>query len=59
MTLRNPETQHPIEQGESTSKVRRRYARPRILYREPIEAMASDCAIPGGKSDASCVLGFS
>ena len=59
MTLRNPDLQDAIERGEPSSESRRRYSRPRILYREPIEAMASDCAIPGGKSDASCVLGFS
>lgn len=35
------------------------YSRPRIVHRELLEAMASDCSIPGGKADASCVLGYS
>lgn len=59
MTLRNTQKQNPTDPGEPSAESRRQYCRPRILYREPIEAMASDCAIPGGKSDSSCILGFS
>lgn len=38
---------------------RRPYAAPQIVWREGIEAMAADCTIPGGKNDATCILGFS
>ena len=48
---------HP--EGSEPAFPRRPYQRPRILQRERLEAMASDCAIPNGKSDSSCILGFS
>jgi hypothetical protein len=39
---------------------RRPYEKPCILWREPLEAMASECtSVPGGKSDAVCVVAFS
>lgn len=39
---------------------RRPYEKPAILWREPLEAMASECtSVPGGKSDALCVIAFS
>lgn len=39
---------------------RKPYQRPRIIHRESLEAMAADCTLfPGGKSDPTCVVGFS
>lgn len=39
---------------------RRPYEKPSILWREPLEAMASECtSVPGGKSDAVCTIAFS
>ena len=38
---------------------RRRYLKPSILHRQPIEAMAAECGFPGGKTDPTCAVGFS
>lgn len=38
---------------------RRPYQRPRILERQPIEAVAAVCSVPGGKNDPTCLVGFS
>jgi hypothetical protein len=38
---------------------RRPYQRPRILERQPIEAVAAVCTVPGGKNDPTCLVGFS
>ncbi|MEM1177711.1 MAG: hypothetical protein AAGM22_05170 [Acidobacteriota bacterium] len=51
--------------AEATQKVtvtygtRAAYATPAIICRQRIETMAADCTIPGGKNDATCILGFS
>jgi len=45
--------------SEERSDPRRPYAKPRIVYREPLEAVAADCSIPNGKSDPTCIVGFS
>jgi hypothetical protein len=38
---------------------KRAYTKPRIVSREKLEAMASDCGVPTGKSMSTCTLGFS
>jgi hypothetical protein len=38
---------------------RRPYLGPRILERQPIEAVAAVCSVPGGKNDPTCLIGFS
>ena len=38
-------------QAHGRHSARRPYCRPRILSREPIEAMAASCGTPGGKPD--------
>src|SRR5690606_9175553 len=38
---------------------RRPYQAPRILERQPIEAVAAVCSVPGGKNDPTCLIGFS
>ncbi|MEM1204892.1 MAG: hypothetical protein AAGN66_16805 [Acidobacteriota bacterium] len=38
---------------------RRQYVRPLIVHREPVESVAADCSIPGGKGDPTCGVGFS
>ncbi|MBK8170304.1 MAG: hypothetical protein IPK60_08140 [Sandaracinaceae bacterium] len=35
----------------ATENPRKPYERPRILYREPLEALAISCTSPGGKGD--------
>ena len=50
----------PPSDERRTPDRRRPYETPRILWREPLEAMASECtSVPGGKSDALCVVAFS
>ena len=51
----------PTESGDrSAPPAKKPYAKPRILLREPIESVAADCNITGGKSDRTfCTLGFS
>ncbi|MEM9557747.1 MAG: hypothetical protein AAGC60_26040 [Acidobacteriota bacterium] len=46
-------------EGGRASSGRRPWRRPRILERQEVEALAADCTIPGGKSDATCLFGFS
>ena len=41
----------PIVDGEGTAEPRKAYERPRILYRESLEALAISCTAPGGKGD--------
>ena len=39
---------------------RRPYERPRILWRQALEAMATECdTVPGGKGDVTCTIAFS
>ena len=49
--------------GRATAEpgpTRRPYERPRILWREPLEAMAAECdPVSGGKGDVTCVIAFS
>lgn len=61
MTRPDPIPVHDAHcEGSGTRRPsRRRYVPPRIVLRETIEAMAADCNIPGGKNDATCILGFS
>jgi hypothetical protein len=40
-----------------TSPERRHYAPPRILYREPLEAMAAICSPPGKGNPGFCPSG--
>jgi hypothetical protein len=40
-----------------TSPARRSYAPPRILYREPLEAMAAICSPPGKGNPGFCPQG--
>lgn len=50
----------PAGEEQRPCRRRRRYEKPCILWREPLEAMASECtSVPGGKSDAVCVVAFS
>lgn len=50
----------PARDEERRRERRRPYEKPAILWREPLEAMASECtSVPGGKSDALCVVAFS
>ena len=57
MNRLSPTSRRPTDGDELAAK--RPYAQPRIVWREAIEAMAADCTIPGGKNDATCILGFS
>ena len=59
MAHRHPPQLETTVEEPLASRGRHPYKAPRILHRELLEAMASDCSIPGGKADASCVLGFS
>ncbi len=38
---------------------RRPYSKPKVLLLEPLEAVAADCSVPGGKGDPTCIVGFS
>jgi hypothetical protein len=49
----------PCQDGNGNSRTRRPYQRPRILERQPIEAVAAVCTVPGGKNDPTCLVGFS
>lgn len=50
----------PAAAEQPSGRRRRPYEKPCILWREPLEAMASECtSVPGGKSDAVCVVAFS
>jgi hypothetical protein len=53
----------PRQDEHGSSRVpgarRRPYQRPRILERQPIEAVAAVCSVPGGKNDPTCLVGFS
>lgn len=46
-------------QDSQSSPARRPYHAPRILERQPIEAVAAVCSVPGGKNDPTCLIGFS
>jgi len=46
-------------QEASSRLARRPYLGPRILERQPIEAVAAVCSVPGGKNDPTCLIGFS
>lgn len=50
-----PEAREPT----SPSSGRRPYSKPKILLLEPLEAVAADCSVPGGKGDPTCIVGFS
>lgn len=46
--------------AEEPGPARRPYERPRILWRQPLEAMATECdTVPGGKGDVTCTIAFS
>ncbi len=45
--------------NNGTTTRRRPYLAPRILERQPIEAVAAVCTVPGGKNDPTCLVGFS
>ncbi|MEM8993585.1 MAG: hypothetical protein AAGF23_02210 [Acidobacteriota bacterium] len=45
--------------GDASVPRRTAYRAPAIVCRQRIETMAADCTIPGGKNDATCILGFS
>jgi hypothetical protein len=51
----------PQESAQETtggvSPARRSYAPPRILYREPLEAMAAICSPPGKSNPGFCPQG--
>lgn len=47
------------QEGEGAKSPRRPYLSPRILERQPIEAVAAVCTVPGGKNDPTCLVGFS
>ena len=47
------------EPNESAPAQRRPYRAPQILERQPIEAVAAVCSVPGGKNDPTCLVGFS
>jgi len=58
--MTDPDTPAPHEehQDRSTNGSRKPYQRPRILFREPLEAMAAVCSGDGAKttSDNSCTV---
>lgn len=47
------------EPTEGAPAPRRPYRAPKILERQPIEAVAAVCSVPGGKNDPTCLVGFS
>ncbi len=47
------------KRGRAHGVKKRPYKKPCILSREKLEAMASDCSVPGGKGDAPCVIASS
>lgn len=49
----------PEAREQSTTRSRRPYSKPRVLLLEPLEAVAADCSVPGGKGDPTCIVGFS
>lgn len=52
-------TASSYEDTPSPVTTRRPYRAPRILERQPIEAVAAVCSVPGGKNDPTCLIGFS
>ena len=44
---------------QSSGPTARHWQKPRIVLRETLEAVAADCSLPGGKSDPTCLVGFS
>ncbi|MEM1180851.1 MAG: hypothetical protein AAGM22_21075 [Acidobacteriota bacterium] len=59
--MKNPETA-PLRvsiPAPERPRLRRRYQPPAIVERLQLEAMAAECSSPGGKSDPTCVFGFS
>jgi hypothetical protein len=52
-----------VNEGESRADplAKKPYERPQIVYRAPLEAMASVCTAPGSKSptDGACSVQFS
>lgn len=62
MTARNDhdDRRRRRPQESRAGEPRRPYERPRILWREPLEAMAAECdSVPGGKGDVTCTIAFS
>ena len=57
--MKRPSPIHGTTLADEAHASRRPYQAPCIVWREAIEAMAADCTIPGGKNDATCILGFS
>jgi hypothetical protein len=51
-------SENPPQPGEKRPEERpRRYERPRVLFREPLEMIASVCDPPGGKESAgACAI---
>ena len=45
----NKQQELPVE-SDKEKTVRRPYEKPRIVYREPVEAMATTCSAPGSKT---------
>ncbi|MEM6796730.1 MAG: hypothetical protein AAF725_22345 [Acidobacteriota bacterium] len=57
--MRHSESSNPLEESQARGSEKRRYARPAIIERQRVEAMAAECSFPGGKSDPTCAVGFS
>ncbi len=56
--MRRPDEDLKRERGQGVDK--RPYKKPRILSREKLEAMASDCnPMTGGKGDTTCIRAMS
>lgn len=50
MSERKPMEPPGAPPGDPATDTRKPYQRPRILSREPLEAMAAVCSFPGGKT---------
>ncbi|MEO1084388.1 MAG: hypothetical protein AAFY88_09105 [Acidobacteriota bacterium] len=57
--MKNPETAPRVSTPAPERLHRRHYQPPAIIERSQLEAMAAECSAPGGKSDPTCMFGFS
>jgi hypothetical protein len=54
MEPRNFIQQNETEQAPQHAPIKKRYQKPELIYLAPLEAMASICEPPEGKSGAGC-----
>ncbi len=55
----NKTTEPRAAEKETSEDTRKSYEKPQVIYRAPLEAMASVCTGTGGKSNISCTTQFS